>query len=83
MKVTFTCPNCEKHTVVTIYPFRPATWTSPAEGGDYEPDSCDHCNCPITKDNVNELARKAYEDSVDAKEDAWEQRLAFVRGEEH
>jgi hypothetical protein len=60
-RVTYIC-RCEEATSVLVYPFIPAKLTGPpescheAEGGDYEPDYCEHCGQPITAFDIHDLA---------------------------
>ena len=59
--ITWTCPNCDRETAVTVWPFVPAklsghsdTWR-PAEGGEIEPDVC-VCGAEIDVDHAHEMA---------------------------
>ncbi len=59
--VNYQCP-CGKVTTVTAYPIIPATWESPEEGGDIDPDTCDGCWCRIGHDEVCQMASDKLED---------------------
>jgi hypothetical protein len=73
--VQYHCSECEHVTDVTIYPRIPATFNSPEEGGDYEPNCCEKCGESITDSDIAELSAAAYYDDLAAREEAWERRV--------
>lgn len=62
MKISWLCPNCEKTTQVEVFPYIPAKIYGdpldcyPAEGGYFEPENCENCNCKIPEDEPFEEA---------------------------
>jgi hypothetical protein len=73
--VQYHCEKCEYVTFVRIYPRIPATFNSPEEGGDYEPNCCEKCGESITDSTIAELSEAAYYDDLAARENAWEREL--------
>lgn len=74
-EITWTCPHCERDTPVTAHPYVPArVWgrpedCHPAEGGDIEPDLCEHCGRPIDVGACIELACDKEADALAARAD--------------
>lgn len=73
--ITWTCPHCERSTTVTVHPYVPARVSGPpehchpAEGGDIEPDLCEHCGWPIDVGACIELACEQEADALAARAD--------------
>ncbi len=54
--VTYPCPRCRRAFTVTAYPRIPASYDSPAEGGDIDPTECFNCCEPVDRYEVCQLA---------------------------
>ncbi len=72
IRITWTCPQCEDDTSVLVHPFIPAKLSGPpescyeAEGGEIEPDCCEHCSASIPQDQIAELAADEYYGQMEA-----------------
>jgi hypothetical protein len=72
-KVTFffECPACEKETEITAYEIIPArVWGPPedcypAEGGEFEPEECQHCGHKFDGDKVTDKASDVAQSRAD------------------
>jgi hypothetical protein len=67
--------ECGHVTKVTIYPTVPATWTSPEEGGDYDPGECEKCDEPFDDDIIDDLCLTEYHNDLAAQEAKWDEEL--------
>jgi len=70
--VTYACQRCDLNFAVCAYPVVAATYTSPAEGGDIEPDVCPECGGSVDCDGVFQKAGEKLEDQL---ADKYEQQI--------
>ena len=72
MNIQWTCPECEKETELRVYPIIPAKLYGPPEnchpeeGGEVEPEECQHCGHKIDQGLAYEQAVEKHNDERDA-----------------
>ena len=71
MTVTWTCGICNAQSLVTCYPYVPATRDCDADPGGFEPRECTACGHKIKSEDIDELtydkAQEWQEAAVEAK----------------